>query len=96
MATRLLVGCAVLLKVSTHSVHLGLRHSRDADSLNVVVMVIVTEAGFSVFVGEKLVFPNSAESCLTSVDWMNGENVKVFFVSHVITFRVNDCCCVML
>ena len=87
MATRLLVGCAVLLKVSSHRIHLGLRYFRNADSLNVVVMPVVAEACFAVFIGEQLILSNSTESCFPSGSWVDSENVKVFFVSHVITFR---------
>ena len=87
MATRLLVSCTVLLEVSSHRIHLGLRYFCNADSLNVIVMVIKPETCFTVFIGEQLILSNSAERGFTSGSWVDCKNVKVFFVSHVITFR---------
>ena len=52
MATRLLVSCTVSLKVCGHRIHLGLWYFCNADSLNVVVVVVKPETCFTVFIGE--------------------------------------------
>ena len=87
MATRLFVGCAVLLKVSSHRIHLGLWYFCNADSLNVVVVVVKPETCFTVFIGEQLVLSNSAERGFTSGSWVDCKNVEVFFSSHVVPFK---------
>ena len=87
MATRLLVGSAVLLEVSSHRIHLGLWHFHNADNLTAIVVVIVAEYGFSAIVLTQAVTAYVLVSNFAATDWANDFNVKVFFVSHVVTFR---------
>ena len=88
MATRLLVGSAVLLEVSSHCVHRGLWHFHHADNLTAIVVVIIAEYGFSAIVLTQAVTAYVLVSNFIASDWADDCNVEVFFVSHVITFRV--------
>ena len=57
--------------------------------------IVVTENHLAAIGHADTVLAYMAVSNFAATDWANDFNVEVFFVSHVITFRVNDCCCVV-
>ena len=59
------------------------------------MVIIIAEYGFSAIVLTQAVTAYVLVSNFAATDWANDFNVKVFFVSHVITF-VKCCVCYAL
>ena len=78
--------------VSNTLADIGISKTKD------VVEVIESKAGLSAIVLKQPI-SGDASVCYFSIvpSRINASYVKAFFFSsHIITFRVNDCCCVML